>query len=356
MKSRFRVAGIIAAAALVFAACGDDDDDGDAISGDTEGTSAGTGAGTSAGTGEGTDDTVDLSQGGDVSLEVVTHGQASDPFWSVFKNGVDAAAEKMGATANYSAPATFDMVQMAQLIDAAVAKNPSGLIVSVPDADALRDSLSAATDAGIPLITVNSGSDVYEELGALTHIGQDELISGRGAGARLAEEGATNVICINQEVGNAALDARCEGAAESIEEAGGSLEVVQVDLNDIAGAQSTIGSTLQADTSINGVLALGPTGAAPALAALEEIGRVGEVQLATFDISPEVIDAIVAGDMAFAIDQQQYLQGYLPVVFLTLYAQNLNTVGGGLPVLTGPGFVTAENAEQIKELAAAGTR
>ena len=132
--------------------------------------------------------------------------------------------------------------------------------------------------------------------------------------------------------------------------------MVQVDLNDVAGPQSTIASTLQADTSIDGVLALGPTGAAPALAALEELGRTGEIQLATFDLSAEVIDAIVAGDMLFAIDQQQYLQGYLPIVFLTLYAENLNTVGGGQPVLTGPGFVTADNAEQIKELAAAGTR
>jgi simple sugar transport system substrate-binding protein len=350
MKRRLRVAvAMLAAGSLVLAACGDDDDD---DSGGADGT-AGTGV---VGDTEGAEDTVDLAQEGDVSIEVVTHGQASDPFWSVFKNGVDAAAGDMGVTATYSAPATFDMVQMAQLIDAAVAKNPDGLVVSVPDADALRDALSAATEAGIPLITVNSGSDVYEELGALTHIGQDELISGRGAGARMAEEGATNVICINQEVGNAALDARCAGAQESIEEAGGTLEVVQVDLNDIAGAQSTIASTLQADTSIDAVLALGPTGAAPALAALEELGRVGEVQLATFDISPEVIDAIIAGNMSFAIDQQQYLQGYLPIVFLTLYAQNLNTVGGGLPVLTGPGFVTADNAEQIKELADAGTR
>ena len=152
------------------------------------------------------------------------------------KNGVDDAAALTGATVNYSAPATFDMVQMSQLIDAAVAKGPDGLVVSVPDYDALQDSLAAATDAGIPIITINSGSDVFQEIGALTHVGQDEFIAGEGAGAKLAEEGATKVICINQEVGNAALDARCAGAKEAIEEAGGTLEVLQVDLNDAAGA------------------------------------------------------------------------------------------------------------------------
>jgi len=220
----------------------------------------------------------------------------------------------------------------------------------------VQASLAAARDAGIAIITVNSGTDNYQEIGALTHIGQDETVAGRGAGARMAEAGATNVICVNQEVGNAGLDARCNGAQEAIEEAGGTLEVLQVDLNDIAGAQSTIGAALQADESIDAVLALGPTGAAPALAALDELGRAGDVQLATFDLSPEVLDALEAGTMAFAVDQQQYLQGYLPIVFLSLNTSNLNTVGGGQPVLTGPGFVTPENAAQVKDLAAAGTR
>jgi simple sugar transport system substrate-binding protein len=350
---RLRVVGaILTVGALVLTACGGDDDDGeDSAPTGVDDTTSGSGSGTG-----GTGDTVDLTQGSDVTIEVVTHGQASDPFWSVFKKGVDDAAKELGVTANYSAPDTFDMVAMAQLIDAAVAKEPDGLVVSVPDYPALQDSLAAAADAGIPIITVNSGSDNYEEIGAITHIGQDETVAGRGAGARMAEEGATNVICINQEVGNAGLDARCNGAKEAIEEAGGSLEVVQVDLNDATGAQSTIESTLQADTEINGVLALGPTGAGPALAALNNLGRTGEVQLATFDINAEVIDAIAAGDMSFAVDQQQYLQGYLPISFLKLNSTNLNTVGGGQPILTGPGFVTADNAEQIKELAEAGTR
>jgi simple sugar transport system substrate-binding protein len=60
--------------------------------------------------------------------------------------------------------------------------------------------------------------------------------------------------------------------------------------------------------------------------------------------------------MLFAVDQQQYTQGYLPIVMLTLYKSNLNTVGGGQPVLTGPGYVTKDNAAQVKGLAGQGTR
>jgi len=334
-----RFAALAATSLLVLAACGSDDNSSTGGTGDT-----------------GTGDTVKLTQSSNISIEVVTHGQASDPFWSVVKNGVDQAAKDQGVKVNYSAPDTFDMVKMSQLIDAAVAKKPQGLIVSMPDYDALKDSLKKASDAGIAIITINSGSDHYKDVGAITHIGQDETIAGEGAGQKLADDGAKNVICVNQEVGNAGLDARCNGAKTAIEKAGGKLQVVQVDLNDAAGAQSTIKSKLQGDSSIDGVLALGPTGAAPALAAVRDLGQNGKIQLATFDLSPDVLDAIVAGDMSFAVDQQQYLQGYLAVTFMSLFAKNLNTVGGGQPVLTGPGFVTKDNAAQVKDLSANGTR
>lgn len=286
---------------------------------------------------------------------VVSHGQASDPFWSVVKNGVDAAAHDMRVTVEYQAPGTFDMVAMSQLIDAAVASEPDGLIVSIPDADALGDSIKAAVDAGIPVISMNSGSDVAKDLGIITHVGQTEYEAGYGGGQRMAEAGATNALCINQEVGNAALDLRCQGFTDAMTEAGGTVEVLGVELADPTGAQESVAAALTANPDIDSILTLGPTGSAPTLAALEEEGMLGEILVATFDLSPEVLEAVRDGNMLFAIDQQQYLQGYLPIVLLTLYKENLNTVGSDV-LLTGPGFVTADNAERIIELAAAGTR
>ncbi|MCC6312841.1 MAG: sugar ABC transporter substrate-binding protein [Thermomicrobiales bacterium] len=286
---------------------------------------------------------------------VVTHGQASDPFWSVVQKGVAQGAEDMGVQVDYNAPTTFDMVAMAQLIDAAVATNPNGLVVSVPDAEALGPSIKQAVAAGIPVITINSGSDVSKELGALIHVGQTEYEAGFGGGERMAEAGVTNALCVNQEVGNAGLDARCQGFTDAMAENGGKVEVLAVDLADPTGAQQRIEAKLATDDTINGILALGPTGSAPSLAALASAGKTDTVKLATFDLSPEVLEAIRDGKMLFAIDQQQYLQGYLPIVLLTLYNTNLNTVAN--PVLmTGPGFVTQENAERVISLAEAGTR
>ena len=282
----------------------------------------------------------------DFRFVVVTHGQASDPFWSVAANGVDAAAADMGVTVEYQAPETFDMVAMSELIDAAVASQPDGLVVSIPDADALGPSIQAAVDAGIPVISMNSGSDVFQDLGVLVHVGQTEFEAGLIAGQKFKDEGVQNPICINQEVGNAALDARCDGFFEGLGVKG---EVIPVDLNDPAGTTETVAGVLQQNADVDGILTLGPTGATPTLEALDQAGMLGDVKFATFDLSPEVLQAITDGDMLFAIDQAQYLQGYLPIVFLTKYLET-----GALPlgsvdrvVLTGPQIVTADTAQDV---------
>ena len=286
-----------------------------------------------------------------MTVEVVTHGQASDPFWSVVKNGVDQAAADLGITVHYNAPQTYDIPAMADLIDSAVATEPDALVISNPDPAGLGTAIGAAIDAGVPVVSINSGVGEYADLGILTHVGQTEFIAGQQAGQRLAEAGVTNTICVNQEVGNAGLDERCEGFADGL--GGIPTKVVAVDLADPTGAENTIAATLDGDTTIDGVLTLGPTGATPAIAALE--GREG-ITLATFDLSTDVLDAIAAGTLLFAVDQQEYLQGYLGVLIATQYAQYGLLPGGGSPILTGPLFVTEENAAAVKDLVGEGIR
>lgn len=288
-------------------------------------------------------------------IVVVTHGQAADPFWSVVKRGVDQAAVDMRVSVEYQAPATFDMVAMSQLIEAAIATEPDGLVVSVPDPDALGPAIRSAVQAGIPVISINSGSDVADQLGVLAHIGQTEYEAGFGGGQRMAAAGATNALCVNQEVGNIGLDLRCQGFTDAMAQAGGKVSVLAVELADPTGTVNRISAALAADPTIDAIFTLGPTGAAPALEALEREGLLGEVLLATFDLSPEVLAAIRDGNMLFAIDQQQYTQGYLAIVYMTLFLENLNTPGQIL-IPTGPGFVTQETAAQVIQLSAAGTR
>lgn len=334
---------LIAVLALVLAACASVDQEEDGTDTTAEGT---TDEDTTATTGAA------VTQR-DFRFVVVTHGQSSDPFWSVAANGVSAAGEDMGVTVEYQAPGSFDMVEMSQIIDAAVASQPDGLVVSIPDPEALAGSITAAVDAGIPVISMNSGSDVFANFGVLVHVGQTEYEAGLLAGQRMAEAGVTDALCINQEVGNAALDLRCQGFEDGL---GGSVEVIPVDLADPTGAQATVAGAISANTGVNGILALGPTGALPTLAAVQEAGI--DVQLATFDMAPEVLQAILDGDMLFAIDQAQYLQGYLPIVLLTQFLET-----GAIPlgsvdrvILTGPQIVTADTAADVIDASAAGLR
>jgi simple sugar transport system substrate-binding protein len=319
--------------AAFAAACGGDDGD--------DGASGGSPA---------TKDDVNLTQGQDVTIAVITHG-SGDSFWAVAKKGAEDAGKQMGVTVKYSESAN-DPQKQAQLIDSAVTEKVDGIAVSAPNPDAIRDSLKKATDAGIPIITLNSGAEDYQALGAITHVGQTETIAGEGAGAKFKEAGAKKLLCVIHEQSNIGLNQRCDGAKKGF---GGEVENLQVKgVDDIQTTLTEIQSKLQSDNSIDAVLTLNPDIAVAARDAVQGAGS--SAKLATFDLSGDVVQAIQDGEIDFAVDQQQYLQGYLPVVFLTLYKSNANTVGGGEPVLTGPGYVTKDNAETVAQLAKDGTR
>ncbi|MFI6801258.1 sugar ABC transporter substrate-binding protein [Streptosporangium canum] len=283
------------------------------------------------------------------TFAVITHAGSGDAFWDVVKNGAEAAAKRYGATVNYQGDG--DPARQSQLIDQAVSQKVDGVVVSMANPDALKEAVGKAVAAGIPVITINSGGDRSREFGAITHIGQSEDVAGRGAGEKLRAEGVTKLLCVIHEAGNVGLDQRCKGATDGL---GGTVERLQVDVGNLADATSKIKARLQSDTSVNGVLALNPAVAVAARDAIADGGS--KARLATFDLSADVVAAVRDGEILFAVDQQQYLQGWLPITFLTLYRDNLNTVGGGLPVNTGPGFVTKDNAAQVAELAQSGTR
>lgn len=286
----------------------------------------------------------------DVTIAMVTHGDGGS-FWSVAKTGAEDAAADMGVELDYQ-ESNNDPQKQAQLIEAAITSDIDGLAVSVPNPDAIEDALAKARDAGIPIVTLNSGATVWQDLGAITHVGQDERIAGEGAGRELAAAGGTKLLCVIHEQNNVGLQDRCAGAEDAF---GGEVEDFQVTgTADPTKTANEIAAKLQADPSIDSVLALNPDIATAAVEALSTAGS--DANLATFDLSGDVVTAVEDGDILFAVDQQQYLQGYLPVVFAVLYATNLNTVGNGAPVLTGPGIINKANAARVAALAAKGTR
>ena len=277
---------------------------------------------------------------------------AEDAFWGVVEKGAKDAAATYGIT--LKSGGSGDPVEQSQLVENFIADKVDGIIVSLANPDALKDAVKKATAAGIPVITINSGVDIYKELGALNHVGQTEFVAGQGAGHKFNDAGAKKVLCVIHEEGNIGLEQRADGLADTLKGEMVRFNVATTGVRDVAGTVAAIQNKLIADKDIDGVLTLNPVIAMAARDAIKAAG--GNQKLATFDLSPDVLAAIEAGEMMFAIDQQQYLQGYLPIVFLYLYKTNLNTVGGGLPVLTGPGFVDKSNAATVKDLSAKGTR
>ncbi len=282
-------------------------------------------------------------------IAVVTHGGAGDAFWSIVKAGAEQAGKDMGDKVSYES--SGDPNTQSQLIDAAINQKPDGLVVSMANPEGVRAAVKRAVAAGIPVITINAGEAQSKAYGALTHIGSDEGVAGQAVGSELKKDGVKNVICVIQEAGNVSLEQRCAGVKQTL---GGKITNLQVDNNNLPGAQQIIQAKLQQDTSIDGVVTLGAQVASVAEKAIASANS--KAKLATFDLNADVAKAVVAGKMLFAVDQQPYLQGYLAVVMLTQYKSNLNVLGGGQPVLTGPTLVTKQNAAAIEKLAAGGTR
>jgi simple sugar transport system substrate-binding protein len=288
-------------------------------------------------------------------IAVVSHGQASDSFWAIVKKGVDDAGRDTGVAVSYRAPDTYDTARMSRMIDEAASAHLDGLVVSLPDIEALTPAIKRAERSGIPVISINSGSDQFRRLGVLAHVGQPEYRAGIEAGRRLAAAGVRDSLCVNQEVGNAGLDERCRGVDAALERVGGRTRVLGVDVQNATQARRRIAQVVAAG-DIDGIITLGPGGATPALAALQAAGAERRIKLATFDLSPEVIEAVRDEEILFAVDQQPYLQGYLPVVMLAERAQHLLFPARGKLIPTGPEFVTAANAERVLELSRRGFR
>ena len=222
---------------------------------------------------------------------------------------------------------------------------------SVPDASALKDPLTKASQKGIEIITVNSGLGAFDNLPTYeVHVGQTEDVAGQGAGKQFKAAGAKKVLIVIHEASNSGLQQRADGVTKIMGHSGVKVLTIPNAKSDIPGTKAKVQAAFKADKSLDAFLGLDPDVSIPVLDVLPKGTIAG-----TFDVGG-AIKEIQAGRMLFAIDQQQYLQGYLPVTFAMLYVTNLNTVGNGEPVLTGPGIINKANASRIAALASKGTR
>ncbi|MFD5763041.1 sugar ABC transporter substrate-binding protein [Streptomyces mirabilis] len=285
-----------------------------------------------------------------MTVALVTHQAPGDTFWDIVRKGAEAAAAKDNVKLIYSADPNAG--NQANLVQNAIDQKVDGIAITLAKPDAMKDVVSKATSAKIPVVGLNSGVSDWQKLGLMEFFGQDETVAGEALGKRLNSEGAKNAVCVIQEQGNIGLTQRCDGVKKTFS---GKTETLYVNGTDMPSVKSTITAKLKQDSAIDYVVTLG---APYALTAVQSVGDAGsKAKIATFDLNKDLTGAISKGTIQFAVDQQPYLQGYLAVDSLWLYKTNGNYSGGGeQPILTGPAFVDKSNVDTVAQFAAKGTR
>ncbi|WP_455678558.1 sugar ABC transporter substrate-binding protein [Streptomyces abikoensis] len=283
------------------------------------------------------------------TFAMVTHSGDGDTFWDIVQNGAKQASAKDNIKFLYAHDVEGN--KQAQNVQAMIDQKVDGLIVTLAKPDAMKDVVAKAVKAGIPVITVNSGSDKSKEFGALTHIGQDEVIAGEAVGEQLNQRGKKKAVCVLHEQGNVGHEQRCEGVKKAFK---GEVQNLYVEGTNMPSVQSSIEAKLQSDKDIDAVVTLGAPFAPTAVKAAQQAGS--KVEVDTFDLNAKVAEALQNGSLGFAVDQDPYLQGYEAVDLLWLYRYNRDMLGGGRPVLTGPQIVTKDDAKTLAEYTKRGTR
>ncbi|SFM55158.1 simple sugar transport system substrate-binding protein [Streptomyces sp. cf124] len=285
-----------------------------------------------------------------MTVAMVTHASPGDTFWDLVRKGAEAAAAKDNIKLVYSSDPSAG--NQANLVQNAIDQKVDGIALTAAKPSAMKNVVAKATAAGIPVVGFNSGVGDWKELGMLEYFGQDENIAGQAFGQRLNQLGAKHALCVIQEQGQVALEARCAGLKKGFS---GKTDILYVNGTDMPSVKSTITAKLTQDSSIDQVVTLGAPIALTAVQSLSDAGS--KAKLATFDLNKDLVKAVQDGKVEFAVDQQPYLQGYLAVDSLWLYKNNGNFSGGGTaPVLTGPAFIDKTNVDRVAKFAANGTR
>jgi len=312
----------------------------------------------------------------DAKFVLISHAPDSDSWWNTIKNAIKQADEDFNVQTDYRNPPNGDIADMSRLIEQAAARNYDGVITTIADFDVLKSSLNKVTAKKIPLVTINSGTEEQSaQLGAIMHVGQPEYVAGKAAGEKAKAAGIKSFLCVNHIATNTVSFDRCRGFADAL---GVDYKAATLDSGqDPTEIQSKVSAFLRNHPDTQAILTLGPTPASATLKAVAQMGLQNKVYFVTFDFSDDIAKAIKDGTIKFAIDQQPYLQGYIPVAVLAIvhkehttdpakirqileanpkFKARLATYGlepsyGPRNIRSGPGFITKENLDKVVKYA-----
>ncbi|MGQ9625622.1 MAG: substrate-binding domain-containing protein [Anaerolineae bacterium] len=281
----------------------------------------------------------------------ITHGGEENVFWAAVYKGMTDACAKYEVKCEMFRPKTEgDLAAQLSFFQATLALKPDGIATTIPHESMYDDVVKQAIDAGIPVLAVNTDDPEGAKGNArLAYVGQDL----KYAGYVLAKEASKyfpeepHVMIGIEGPGLVWAEQRKSGIIQFLEEQGIKDYTIQELSLDFADDESRTVAYLKAHPETNVIFTVG-TGTAPAAWAAKRLGyKPGDIVIGGFDLIPEIIEQIDAGYVTLTIDQQPYLQGYLPVVQLYM----MRKYGfSAWDVNTGNGVVDKSNYKLIEEL------
>ena len=275
-----------------------------------------------------------------LTIAMISHAPEGDAFFDVIKKGAQDAAGKDNVEFKYSS--SGEVPTQSTFIQNAIDSKVDGIAVSLPDPTALAPVVQKAVAAGIPVVAFNAGDTAWQKTGALAFYGEPEKLAGQFAGTQLNKMGMKHALVVLQAQGQIQLEDRYDGIASTFT---GKTDKLYADGTDTPQFVSTVSSKLKQDPSIDTVVTLGPALGVAVQKQLEQDGSKAKV--VTYAFNSDLIPLLQNGKVAFTIDQQPYLQGYLSIDSLWLYLKNHSVIGAQQPVPTGPVVVDQTNIGDI---------
>lgn len=293
------------------------------------------------------------------------HSSASNTFWQAVKKGYDDACEKIGANCQMVFTQTEGSIeQQVANMNAALAGNPDALLTSIVDDRALDGVIQKAVDDGVIVIGVNvDDSEGSAGNARAAFVGQGFRPAGYSLGEAMSKhfpaEGPIKVLVGISAPGQNWSEARGGGVMDFLEDykkanPGREISWERIDSGtDLAVTADRIGAYLNANPDTTAYFDTGFWHAAVARVLKDRGIEPGKVLLGGFDLVPEVVQQMQAGYVQVQVDQQPYMQGFMPVMEVYLS----KTVGlAPADIDTGQGIVTPAEADAIMELSAKGLR
>jgi simple sugar transport system substrate-binding protein len=269
----------------------------------------------------------------------------TNPFFVPAKYGSQDAASLLGVRARWTGSASSNVAEMVKAMERAIEERVAGIAVSLIDPEAFNELTALALRRGIPVVSYNADGGTANT--RLAYIGQDNYQSGLELGARVVSLVADgDVFLFIATPGQANIQPRIDGALDAIRDSGKTISAHVVASGvDVSGEQAKVEQTYLANRDLRGLFAVDAGSTAGVAAVMRKHGlHARGVRAGGYDLLPETLEAISEGDLDFAIDQQPYLQGFLPVqqLFFDRYSDGLVAPAD---TNTGVNFVTRANVQ-----------